>query len=149
MTLAQSFMDKIEFDANGGCWLWSACVVRGYGQAAFRGGRSRTHRIAYEVVNGPIPDGLLVRHTCDVKLCCNPAHLLVGTPADNARDAAERGQLVRGDTCGKSKLRSEQVIEIRRRLSGGERVQEIADSYGVVRRTIQFIADGITWKHLP
>src|SRR5208283_5475975 len=55
------------------------------------------HRLAYKLTRGEIPDGLVVRHTCDVFLCCNPDHHVLGTIADNMMDAQERGRIPRGD----------------------------------------------------
>ena len=46
----------------------------------------------YRHYNGEIPDGLVVRHTCDNTQCINPNHLLLGTHADNVRDKMERGR---------------------------------------------------------
>lgn len=71
------------------CWLWGGMTSRsGYG--IFHG--RPAHRASYELHKGPIPDGLLIRHTCDTPPCVNPDHLLVGTPADNARDMKERAR---------------------------------------------------------
>lgn len=67
----------------------------GYGKLR-RGGKSegfvRAHRVAWEVNNGPIPEGLFVLHHCDNRACCNPEHLYVGTKGDNMRDMSVRGR---------------------------------------------------------
>lgn len=62
----------------------------GYGAIKRNGKRLLAHRVSFEEFNGPIPDGFLVRHTCDVRECVNPEHLLIGTHADNHRDKAVR-----------------------------------------------------------
>ncbi|MGH7024521.1 MAG: HNH endonuclease signature motif containing protein [Caulobacteraceae bacterium] len=50
------------------------------------------HRLAWELANGPIPDGLLILHKCDNPVCCNPDHLFLGTAADNHADCAAKGR---------------------------------------------------------
>lgn len=70
-----------------GCLLWEGKTRDGYGR--FR--RRSVHRLAWEEANGPIPPGLLVCHHCDVKLCCNPQHLFLGTVKDNLRDLYGKG----------------------------------------------------------
>ena len=53
----------------------------------------RLHRVVWEAHNAePIPEGMLVRHTCDNPACCNPQHLLLGTPKQNTADMIERGR---------------------------------------------------------
>lgn len=59
--------------------------------------RERTHRIMYIAVHGPIPNGMVIRHKCDVKKCCNPAHLEVGTASQNAYDYYLRGRVRGGE----------------------------------------------------
>lgn len=83
------------------CWLWRAGVTRdGYGLVSMgrlADGRSvndYAHRISYRLLVGPIPDGAVLRHTCDVPRCVNPRHLIPGTQADNLKDARDRGRLV-------------------------------------------------------
>lgn len=57
------------------CWLWTGAMTGGYGQVRFAGGFIRAHRLAYELTNGQIPDGLDLDHLCRVTNCVNPAHL--------------------------------------------------------------------------
>lgn len=90
---ASTFWNRIERGAETSCWKWQGALVStGYGQLRWFGRLTPAHRVAYELANGEIPEGLLIRHTCDNPPCCNPAHLLTGTPADNARDRTERGR---------------------------------------------------------
>jgi hypothetical protein len=84
-----------------GCWLWTASTVRGYGQVTLprENGKQRkttAHRMAWELLRGPIPNGQFVLHVCDVPLCCNVAHLFLGTQQDNLNDARRKGRLVDG-----------------------------------------------------
>ena len=75
------------------CWEWTgARTALGYGR--IKGDRCtvQTHRLAYELTYGPIPDGLFVMHSCDNPPCCNPAHLAVGTNADNVHDSMRKGR---------------------------------------------------------
>lgn len=75
------------------CWTWSgARLPAGYGRMSARTirGSAYTHRIAWTVTHGTIPEGKLVLHHCDNPPCCNPAHLFLGTHADNARDMTSK-----------------------------------------------------------
>lgn len=75
------------------CWEWSAnSYSNGYGQFQLNGKPHLAHRIAYELVNGPIPKGLVVRHKCDNPSCIKPEHLELGTQFDNIRDMVKRGR---------------------------------------------------------
>jgi len=71
-----------------GCWLWEGYVRSGYGRLR----KKSVHRLAWEEVNGPIPAGMSVCHHCDVRLCCNPDHLFIGTNGDNTRDMSAKGR---------------------------------------------------------
>lgn len=72
------FWQKVEFDPNGGCWLWSGSLTAaGYGKLGLRHPRRvypQARRLAYEQFVGPIPDGQELRCLCGVRPCVNPAH---------------------------------------------------------------------------
>lgn len=88
------FFSKVEVTET--CWLWQGgCSDNGYGMIS-RGGRQAgvisTHRYSYEIYFGDIPDDHVVMHTCDNRRCVNPAHLKLGSVADNNQDMAAKGR---------------------------------------------------------
>lgn len=93
----QRFFDKVTYEPNSGCWLWTACAETGAGYGMFAGfpGDKRTHRISYRLHHGEIPPGLLVCHRCDVRTCVNPEHLFLGTHKDNMQDCSRKGRIQR------------------------------------------------------
>lgn len=109
----------------------------------------------YEKYKGEIPDGLLIRHTCDNRICINPAHLLIGTVADNMKDCIERGRHVilrinrKGNVanlkCGPQKLTAENVVEIRMSAMS-DRI--LAKEYNVCKGTIHAIKRRKIWKNV-
>ncbi len=85
--------DRTEFDEKTGCLLYTAYVrPDGYVQVNWKGRRTLVHRVAFEIVYGPIPKGMKVCHGCDVTRCVNPLHLFLGTQKDNLRDMFAKGR---------------------------------------------------------
>jgi len=130
-----------------GCWLWMGRVHKPnsrddrYGMCdPYWGEGRRAHRVAYKLTNGPIPKGLLVCHSCDTPQCCNPAHLFVGTVAQNMADKIRKGR------SGRSKLHPSMIEVIRSRRRAGESYESLATDYGVKPGSIWRVCAGRTWK---
>lgn len=100
--IAARVASYIEPRGDDDCWLWNGPVLRsGYGNAGswFHNnvGTVLVHRLMYLAANGELPKRpLVVRHTCDTRLCCNPRHLIPGTPLENMRDMVVRGRSTKG-----------------------------------------------------
>jgi hypothetical protein len=132
--------------------MWTAHTnAGGYGRFALRIGSPRrsvlAHRWSWENHYGPIADGLFVCHRCDVPACVNPAHLFLGTPADNMRDAAEKGRMPRGENQGNARLTERDVVGIRQMREAGAIQREIGAKYGVSQSAISLILNGKLWPH--
>lgn len=160
MTITDLFTqrrDKIAFAGPDQCWLWTGrkndC---GYGRLSVDGRDARAHRLAYESVHGPgSADGLVVRHRCDTPACVNPAHLEIGTQADNVRDMNERGRHrgrpPRGEAHGNSKLSAADVVLIRSLHVPGSREfggVALGRRFGVRHTTINMIVRRRHWTHV-
>lgn len=77
---------------SDGCWEWTGSRNRGYGQLSVNGTPRKAHRISYELHFGPVPDGMVVSHSCDNPGCVNPDHLSAKPQADNLREMFAKGR---------------------------------------------------------
>jgi hypothetical protein len=139
---------------SDGCWLWTGPkIAQGYGQiwCLWRRRTIMAHRVAWEMVNGPIRNDMVIMHTCDVPSCVKIDHLRLGTRADNNADCNTKGRRnqIRGIAQGSAKLTDDAVIAIRAapRCQRGYQVA-LAEKYGVVRGTISMVIQRKIWKHL-
>jgi len=71
----ERFWVKVDRSGPDGCWVWTAARVTGYGRFRLAGKQVGAHRLAYELLVGPIPDGLTIDHLCRNRACVNPSHL--------------------------------------------------------------------------
>lgn len=131
-----------------GCWEWIGHIgQRGYGQVKDKYKTKLAHRVAYELANGPVPEGMRVCHRCDNPVCVNPAHLFLGTDADNMQDKAAKGRCnpERGEKHHAAKLTEMQALDI---LVSTLKGKDLALMYGVSPATISDIKTGRKWGHL-
>lgn len=131
------------------CIEWEGSrQTAGYGTFTNSGTHHMAHRVAYELHVGPIPDGHLIRHSCDNPPCVNPRHLLPGLDADNTQDKVDRGRHPVGEKIHFAKLTAAAVRDIRQRVSRGESRRELAAKHGVSTATIGDIVLRKSWAHL-
>lgn len=144
MSLHEVLRDRVEYDTNGGCWLWTRAVSGfGYGVVQVERRKWQAHRLAYEAFVGPIGD-LLVLHKCDVPACVNPDHLFLGTPRENVSDMYRKGRALVGERGPKPRLTDEMVREI---LSSPESSRQLERRFPVTSGMIRRIRRGVSWKH--
>lgn len=120
---------KIDTRGPGDCWPWTGGRnSSGYGAKRMSVDGKHVsrlvHRMVWEIFNSDIPDGLVVCHKCDVKTCCNPAHMFLGTHKDNTQDMMRKG---RGNA---SLLTEERSEEVRRLRAEGTKIRDIAAQMG-------------------
>lgn len=174
-TTEQRFWEKVNKDGPtpshcpelGPCWLWTASTRdKGYGAFVYavenQVVQGRAHRYVWERDKGHIPVGLCVLHHCDTPACVNPAHLFLGTKADNNHDMQRKGRKVVGGThCGdagkyargvhhhNAKLTEETVREMRRMYAvGGWSYGELGKVFGVNGSGVWKIIHRQRWKHV-
>lgn len=135
-----------------GCWLFASGRRNkaGYGRVAFNKKYHLAHRVSWKIHHGEIPVGLYVLHKCDVPGCVNPDHLYLGTHLDNVRDMVVRGRcrpaILPGETHPNSKLKNEDVMEIRR---SALTAKQLAEKFCITRTHVYYLRGRQAWKHLP
>lgn len=174
----ERFWAKIDTSGSG-CWEWQGYTNRdGYGSFTIGGKTIRTHRAAYALVNGVIPQGLVVRHSCHNPACCNPDHLSVGTQRDNVRDMVEAGrqfselrkkpksaehavkiaQAIKEYRArlkaegrphnGRHKLTDEQVRELRSAYIAGAELSDLSQKFGICKTAVARVGKKRTYAYV-
>ena len=136
-----------------GCLIWTGGLFEnGYG--AFTTGKrphrktERAHRVAYTLFIGEIPSGMCVCHRCDRPACVNPAHLFVGTNAENTADMMSKRRQAFGARNGRAKLTDADIKEIRACLAEGDSQSHLAKRFDVTPVLIGLIARRLNWRHV-
>ena len=145
----ERFWNYVDKRDSLDCWEWTgARQLGGYGQIRIARKTFPVHRIAYELVKGVIPKGLLVCHHCDNKPCVNPSHLFLGTHWDNAHDALKKGRLAVGERIAQSKLSERDVLEIRRIAKLGIKRCVLGRMFKINESTVSKIVLRKRWLHI-
>jgi len=144
-TIENRFWEKVDkvFDTNG-CWTWKAGKFKdGYGKFRMNGRFLRSHRVAWILKYGSIPEGKQVLHHCDNRACVHDDHLFLGSHQDNMcdRDSKNRQPHNRGH----SKLLENQVIQIKELLISGKTQISIAKTFGISQSQISNIRQQKQW----
>ena len=137
---------EIDIDKSGCCWEWIGRKNKsGYGLTGIRSGSELAHRAYWQLVIGEIPSGMCLLHSCDNKKCVNPAHLRIGTHAENMAEASERNRMrpSKGEKNGRSKISYEIADEIRKDSTSSNVL--LAHKYGVSDVSISNVRLGKSW----
>jgi len=144
----QDFLGFVAASEDGECWPWTGSLdPKGYGVHWQSGRGTRAHRLMFALHFGPIPSGLVIRHSCDNRRCVRPAHLLLGTQAENVADMDRRGRRnpARGATNGKSKLTADAVLAIR---ASDLPYSRLARAFGITKGHVANVKARRVWGHL-
>jgi hypothetical protein len=155
----ERFNQYVEPEPNTGCFIWTGALnIGGYGKfgkyiSTRKMKTVAAHRFAYEMANGAIPDGKVICHKCNNRLCVNPDHLYAGTQLANMADAIRAGTHIslnqkplRGEKHPSAKLTNEQAQEMRRLFSEGITKSMLARKYGVANNTVHYVITGKSYS---
>lgn len=141
--LEKRFWAKVDKRSNEECWSWLGYTEKtGYGVIRIDNKtKDMAHRVSFRIHKGEFPKKAFICHSCDNPPCVNPSHLWIGDATKNNIDKTFKGRAVK-------KLTVEKVLEIKKRLSKGERQQSIADDFGIMQNTVSRIGSGARRKYV-
>jgi hypothetical protein len=120
------------------CWEWKGCISSsGYGTFHTNIGMMLAHRVSWTIYNGEIPEGLLVLHKCDNRVCINPNHLSIGDQSNNINDMYNKHRH------SNRKLSDDDILFIR---ASKDNQLKLAAKFGVSQGNISMIKSGKTFK---
>lgn len=154
--IKETIFDDIKtntIENHEGCWIWQGPEMFGYGRKKIDGKNWKVHRLMYIALHGDIPEGLLIRHLCGNRRCCNPIHLKLGTHKDNANDSIIHGTSrfhninQNGANNHIAKLTEEIVYDMRRKYASKEaNFTQLAEQYNVDRKAAERAVRGHTYQ---
>lgn len=143
------FNQYCEFNPGNGCIEWNGNIRQGYGRFYLNGKWLTAHRVAWEIHNGPISEGMLILHKCDNSTCVNIEHLFIGTQRDNVQDMIRkrRHKVLRGSANPGAKLNEFKVVQIRDLYEeGGTSYAKLAREFHVSPKLIELVVKRIVWR---
>jgi hypothetical protein len=147
----KKFWKKVDVsDDNNKCWEWMGSQIKGYGQKSCSYKSYAAHRIAYYLHYNEWPNGMMVLHICNNKLCCNPHHLKLGTSYENIQDAKKDGLIIPllGENHPSTYITNKQCLEIVDKIKNGVSCAKIVKEYNIKNSVVYHIKHGYSWKHL-
>lgn len=144
------FWKHVSRGPTAECWEWRGYRnAKGYGVMAGDNEKNiKAHRASWIIAHGDIQNGLCVLHKCDNPACVNPAHLFLGTLADNDRDCRRKGRNTRGEINPKAKLNPKIVHEIRSDENSHTTTAALAQRYGISASVVSRVRRKLAWKHI-
>jgi len=140
--LWESLLARLPNRPPGQCWIWGGTKRGKYGSMKWDGQDQSAHRLMFFAVNGYWP--VETRHTCDVPMCCNPAHLLPGDRQSNVQDRVDRHRSARlyGRDNPNARYTNHQIEQVLALLGQGVMGCVIAQRTGVGKSTVSRIKHG-------
>lgn len=150
-SLQSRFWNRVERKSDAECWPWLGANRNGYGAIKHQNKVVSAHVVSFVIHGGTLDEGIIVTHTCDNRICCNPSHLAAGTPTSNVVEMHQRRAIpvAHGCECYNAELTEEIVREIRRiakRNAWGS--VRTARHLGLSRWAVQGVLTGKNWRHV-
>jgi hypothetical protein len=150
-SLKKRFWGKVDIGGENECWPWIAGRGGRDDRGYFRVDNNHirvAHRVVWELMYGPIPNGMNVLHSCDNPLCCNPRHLFLGTQRDNVLDAVSKGRATSnaGEANPRAQRRVPEVRAIKDIFRAGFDRRRIAKAWGLRYGYVCDIVNERIWK---
>ena len=149
------FWAKVAKKGPDECWLWTASRLKFFGHGQFWARKADgklmpepAHRSSWKINVGPIPEGMCVLHRCDVPTCVNPAHLFLGSRADNIADMVAKGRQARGESKRGTRLTESQVVSMRNAVAAGNPQIDVAAQFGISQGHLCQIVHRKVWAHV-
>ena len=166
-SLAITFWEKVNKDGptqphmDTPCWEWTGSHVAGpfpYGLCGGRGNIRRSHRVSWQMENGPIPEGMEICHRCDNPPCVRPDHLFPGTQKENIADSIDKGRFNTqrerysqdyiGEGNPSAKITQADVIAIRELLMNKRPQRLVAKMFSISKTQVARIGNRKSWQSI-
>lgn len=147
---AKRMWSKIDKRTDSECWEWvGSRATTGYGILRVNYKPYLAHRLMWQFYNETaIPEKGVICHRCDNPPCCNPAHLFLGTQADNIKDAAKKGRMPKGERHFNAAITEDDVRQIRYFGYTNMTKRAIGKKFGISRQATTDILLKHTWGHV-